>query len=168
VYEVNGLNGSNVTLNTKGSKWKPYPDICLYDASLNDTMANAVYSILNTKFPMVSQNQEDSEAVGTILSVYGHKAYTELRFRLMNSEYETAELAVQAINGTIIYYPLATPIETPLTDAEISAYAALHTYKDYTEVSNDAGAWMELEYVMDAKKYIDGLVAGSILPATVE
>ena len=55
---------------------------------------------------------------------------------------------------------LATPVETPLTDEELSAYASLHTYKDSTTVSNDAGAYMELEYVMDAKKYIDK-IAGS-------
>ncbi len=68
-----------------------------------------------------------------------------------------------------IAYVLPAPIETPLSEEEISAYASLHTYRDHTTVSNDAGAYMELEYVMDAKKYIDSLVAGgSILPATVE
>lgn len=64
---------------------------------------------------------------------------------------------------------LATPIETPLSEEELAAYAALHTYRDNTTVSNDAGAWMELEYVMDAKKYIDSLVASSTIhQATVE
>ena len=53
---------------------------------------------------------------------------------------------------------LETPIETPLSEEELAAYASLHTYRDNTTVSNDAGAWMELEYVMDAKKYIDSLV----------
>ena len=67
-----------------------------------------------------------------------------------------------------VMYALTTPIETPLTDAEIAAYTALHTYKDHTEVSNDAGAWMELEYVMDAKKYIDSKISSTILAATVE
>ena len=68
-----------------------------------------------------------------------------------------------------VVYPLATPIETPLSAEEIAAYSALYTYRDNTTVSNDAGAWMELEYVMDSKKYIDSLIAGgSILPATVE
>lgn len=66
-------------------------------------------------------------------------------------------------------YVLATPVETPLPEEELAAYAALHTYKDHTTVSNDAGAYMELEYVMDAKKYIDSLVASAgILNATVE
>ena len=67
-----------------------------------------------------------------------------------------------------VMYVLAIPIETPLSEEELAAYANLHTYKDNTTVSNDAGAWMDLEYVMDAKKYIDSLVAGGIAPARVE
>ena len=84
-----------------------------------------------------------------------------------------AFLLKQIANGTPVklLYALATPIETPLTENELAAYAALHTYKDHTTVANDAGTWMDLEYVMDTKKYIDSLVVsggGSIIPATVE
>jgi hypothetical protein len=61
--------------------------------------------------------------------------------------------------GLKVQYILATPIETPLSEEELAAYSALHTYKEHTTVSNDAGAWMDLEYVMDAKKYIDSLMA---------
>lgn len=53
---------------------------------------------------------------------------------------------------------LQTPIETPLSAEELAAYSALHTYRDNTTVSNDASAHMELEYAMDAKKYIDSLI----------
>ena len=68
-----------------------------------------------------------------------------------------------------IAYVLANPIETPLSEEELTAYAALYTYRNNTTVSNDAGAYMELEYVMDAKKYIDSLVASSTIhQATVE
>ena len=72
----------------------------------------------------------------------------------------------------VIYYILKNPIETPLSEEELAAYAALHTYRGNTTVSNDASAHMEIEYVMDAKKYIDSLVTGTgtgtIVPATVE
>ena len=68
-----------------------------------------------------------------------------------------------------VVYALATPIETPLSEEELAAYSALYTYRDNTTVSNDAGAYMELEYVMDAKKYIDSLVVSSTIhQATVE
>ena len=73
-----------------------------------------------------------------------------------------------ADNTPTVQYMLATPIETPLSEEELAAFASLHTYKDNTTVSNDAGAWMALDYVMDAKKYIDSLVGGGIAPARVE
>lgn len=82
----------------------------------------------------------------------------------------TSFLEEEAENGTPVelQYVLAAPIEIPLSEEEIAAYNALHTYRGNTTVSNDAGAYMELEYVMDAKKYIDSLVAGNLHPATVE
>lgn len=81
-----------------------------------------------------------------------------------------AFLSQQLSNGTPVklLYILSTPVETPLSEEEIAAYADLHTYKDYTKVSNDAGAWMDLEYVMDARKYIDSQISAGILNATVE
>ena len=62
-------------------------------------------------------------------------------------------------NPLTVYYALATPIETSLSEEELAAYASLHTYRGNTTVSNDASAHMEIEYVMDAKKYIDSLAA---------
>lgn len=50
---------------------------------------------------------------------------------------------------------LATPIETPLSAEQISAYKVLHTYSPTTTVSNDAGAYMEVEYAKDIEKYIN-------------
>ena len=70
--------------------------------------------------------------------------------------------------GLKLQYALATPIETPLSEAEMAAYAALHTYRKSTTVSNDAGAHMEVEYLMDAKKYLDSQISSGILAATVE
>lgn len=66
-------------------------------------------------------------------------------------------------NPLHIIYKIATPIEKPLSAEEIAAYAALCTYRDHTTVTNDASAHMELEYVMDAKKYIDSLLSASVV-----
>ena len=69
---------------------------------------------------------------------------------------------------------LATPIETHLSEEAVAAYKTLYTSRGTTTITNDAGAYMEIEYVMDAKKYIDSLIgtggssSGTILPATVE
>lgn len=64
-------------------------------------------------------------------------------------------------NPMTIIYQLATPIETPLPEEELAAYAALRTYKNNTTVSNDVSAHMELEYAMDAKKYIESILGGA-------
>ncbi len=83
-----------------------------------------------------------------------------------------AWLAEQNAAGTplTIFYALATPIETPLSEEELAAYAALQTSRGITTISNDADAYMDIAYVMDAKKYIDSLVGTSagLLNATVE
>lgn len=47
-----------------------------------------------------------------------------------------------------IYYIMA-PIETDLPAEEIAAYKALHTYSPTTTVSNDAEAWMQVEYLTE-------------------
>lgn len=48
-----------------------------------------------------------------------------------------------------VYYALATPIETDLPAEEIAAYQALRTYSPNTTVSNDADAWMQVEYLTE-------------------
>ena len=80
-----------------------------------------------------------------------------------------AFLKNQYANGTPIKYlcVLETPIETPLSEEELAAFAALRTYRGNTTVSNDASAHMEIEYVMDAKKYIDSVISGINFAARV-
>ena len=56
-------------------------------------------------------------------------------------------------------YVLSEPIETPLSDAEITAFKALHSNKPNTTILNDAGAHMAVEYVADTKTYIDNKIA---------
>jgi hypothetical protein len=61
-----------------------------------------------------------------------------------------------------IYYALATPIETPLTPAEIAAYKALTAYGPDTVVQAGDGAGVKLEYQRDvnlAIKRIEDAVA---------
>ena len=60
-----------------------------------------------------------------------------------------------------VLYALATPIETSLDEVDLANYAELHTYRDYTRIHNHSYAHMEVEYVMDAKKYIDSMIGSS-------
>lgn len=67
-----------------------------------------------------------------------------------------------ADNPLIFNYGLATPIETPLTDEEIEAYKALHTYKPNTTIYNSEGAEMSVDYVADTKNYIDNKIEKAV------
>lgn len=62
----------------------------------------------------------------------------------------------------VIIGALTDPIETPLTEAEISSFRALHTNKPNTTILNDAGAHMAVEYVADTKLYIDNKITALI------
>ena len=94
-------------------------------------------------------------------------ANRDIRLNIALGE-DTVEAVGRAMNGAVLIGALATPVETPLSEEGLAAYAALYTYRDNTTVSNDAGAYMELEYTMDAKKYIDSKISAGILEATVE
>lgn len=56
-----------------------------------------------------------------------------------------------------VYYALATPIETPLTPAEIAAYKALTAYGPDTVVQAGDGAGVKLEYQRDVNLVIKNL-----------
>lgn len=60
-------------------------------------------------------------------------------------------------NDVIVYYVLATPIETPLTPAEIAAYKALITYAPDTVVQASDGAGLKLDYQRDVNIVIKNL-----------
>ena len=68
-----------------------------------------------------------------------------------NSEYSSLEVFKQLLTNvkSIIYYCLATPIETPLTPAEIAAYKALTSYAPDTVVQASDGAGAKLDYQRD-------------------
>ena len=76
-----------------------------------------------------------------------------------NSEYSSLEAFKQLLTNveSIIYYCLATPIETPLTPDEIAAYKALTTYAPDTVVQASDGAGVKLEYQRDVNIAIKNL-----------
>lgn len=56
-----------------------------------------------------------------------------------------------------VYYALATPVETPLTPAEIAAYKALTAYAPDTVVQASDGAGVKLDYQRDVNIVIKKL-----------
>ena len=57
----------------------------------------------------------------------------------------------------ILFYALATPIETPITPAELAAYKALTTYAPNTVVQAADGAGLKLDYQRDVNIVIKNL-----------
>ena len=124
-------------------------------------IADAKYSGSNTT----------ASGLSNIMLSFGNYTADQLHFYVQGRQLwvfvPINELAEKTTEGVMAWmrskdaefqYILETPIETPLSDEELAAYASLHTYRGNTTISNDASAHMEIEYVMDAKKYIDSLV----------
>ena len=144
----------------------------LYHVSLDKTVGRTE-SICDrlidaTRTSKLEADGQSLENIGCFVSKAYNVLYVNLGYYMV-SENTTAELSnILGRYPITVQYILATPIETPLSEEELAAYANLHTYRGNTTVSNDAGAWMGLEYVMDAKKYIDSLATGTLVPARVE
>lgn len=85
--------------------------------------------------------------------------------RIMSSYTTVDELKLflqsQYSNGTPVkvFYIIETPIETPLTEEQISVYKELQTYKPKTSITNNENAYMKVDYVADTKNYIDNKFA---------
>lgn len=86
---------------------------------------------------------------------------TSLQVRIMTmhttvEEFVEFAAAEYAAGSPITYrYALKTPIETPLTAEEITAFKSIRTNYPNTTILNDAGAWMSAKYNADTKAYID-------------
>ena len=76
-----------------------------------------------------------------------------------NSEYSSLEAFKQLLTNvkSVIYYTLATPIETPLTPAELAAYKALTTYAPDTVAQASDSAGLKLDYQRDVSIVIKNL-----------
>ena len=96
----------------------------------------------------VNQSEEYNPDFVTICT-YGHKESVQIRFNAPTALYATSEEFSAALRGATYSYVLATPIETPLTPAELTAYKAISTYGPDTVVQAGDGAGVRLEYQRD-------------------
>ena len=76
-----------------------------------------------------------------------------------STEYSSLEAFKQLLTDveSVIYYALATPIETQLTPAEIAAYKALTAYGPDTVVQAADGAGVKLDYQRDVNLVVKNL-----------
>lgn len=64
-----------------------------------------------------------------------------------------------AAKNLVVLYPLAEADETKLPDLLPLGYAGMQTQKPITNVTNDAGVGMALDYIADTQTYIDNKFA---------
>ena len=117
-------------------------------SSLCDKLVDATGSS-----PLMVEGQT-SDIVGYFVSKRYSVVYVNLGYYMTVNTPEEVQ-AVLAANPITVYYPLATPIETPLSDADILNYRALRTNYLGTTITNDIGVHTKLEYNTDTKTYID-------------
>ena len=123
------------------------------DCYINNSLVNVVSAQLkgislserdNNYNTIYTADQNASKYI--CVNIAGYSGQTEFAASLTESPIE-------------VIYRLDVPVETPLSEEELAAYADLHTYRDNTVIANDASAHMDVEYVMEGKKYIDSLIA---------
>lgn len=81
---------------------------------------------------------------------------------------ETVEAVTNYLseNPITILYALKEPIETPLSEEQLAAYAALRTFDGTTVVATDAPvAGLSARYVADGTAYIDGKIQSAVTQA---
>ena len=84
-------------------------------------------------------------------------SYLGLDAASTDDERKTALVKYFTAKPCRVVYRIATPIETPLTPAEISAYKALITYAPDTVVQASDGAGLKLDYQRDVSIVIKNL-----------
>ena len=80
----------------------------------------------------------------------------------------TTAKAILAVEKPRFVYPLATPIETPLTAEEIETYKSLRTNYPNTTILNNSGAWMKAKYNADTKLYINNAAVNGAVSVVEE
>ena len=84
-------------------------------------------------------------------------SYLGLSEASTNAERKTALVKYFTDNPCHVVYRIATPIENPLTPAEIAAYKAFVTYGPDTVVQAGDGAWVKLDYQRDVNLVVKNL-----------
>lgn len=71
-----------------------------------------------------------------------------------------AELKEWLVTSPIIfYYPLVTPIETPISEETLQAYRTLHTYHPNTNIFGTDNVGLKAQYVADTELFVNNLLA---------
>ena len=123
------------------------------------------------------KGRTNKAAICTVIgrSLYGYNTDDKVHFYVDNYTVSVfVPVGFDNSGGKIkVLAALAEDEIIPLADEMLTAFATLHTSRYGTTVSNDQDAYMDIHYVMDAKKYIDSVVgtggsSAGLVEATVE
>lgn len=89
-------------------------------------------------------------------------AYTPTNIVIKDLDYNDATVFRTALSGALLLYVLATPVVTPLTEAQLTALRSIRTRDGTTVLTNDAGADMDLTYATrtGGGSYVEGVRQG--------
>ena len=142
--------------------WTSYP-----------TMPNAGYLFYSLPAADAADPQHIASALsdsfinraGQDAGLFGHGSFrlavdgSALTFSLDGVSNTSAAMQWFGAHPATFLYVLKTPVETPLTAEELTAFAALTAHEPHTTLFNDGGAGMALSYIADTKRYIDNKFA---------
>ena len=116
----------------------------IYGADVSKSLFPSICNILPFKNAIWNDN------IQNLPKIYANDQEITVSFP-PNSEYSSLEFFKQLLTNvkSIIYYCLATQIETPLTPAEVAAYKAITAYAPDTVVQASDGAGVKLDYQRD-------------------
>lgn len=123
--------------------------------ALNDAIANTVGALCDRY--AFSQETTSNLTHGTFTTIKSSNNGEKRVAYFKDTEYSTpaAFAASQKEKPITILYASKQFEEIPLTDTELASYAALHTIKPDTVISNDSGIGMRIVYSADTKIYVD-------------
>lgn len=175
-YELRGVpveSGGNYT-DSNGQQWvcdEVDFDRGVYIQRCFDEVRPFKYDELNNRWNTVITYRADAKyAINNGIPLWCDKlpfnpaassGVNGIRIAATSPTFAIAYYNGEALGDMRLIYPLETPIETELTAAEIQAYKALRTNYPNTVVINDSKMYMDLDYAVDTRTYIDELIAAT-------
>ena len=150
------LNKNIVFTQTKDN---PYRCACFTAIIGSEKFKSGSDTSLSNCFPwVVWANNVISSKDKTVFSVSGSAIYISPPRTGAEPSKEEVENRVNSIWQSVkdkveFYAQLKTPVYEPLSEADQDAIKNLHSY--YPNTTIECGAWTEVSYIADTKKYID-------------
>ena len=118
-------------------------------------------TILSTHYPKATITTAE-DGVGIHCSNSDSRNQAQIQFRpypisQMSGVTASNIKAIFSANPTTVYYALAEPVEIPLTEEQLAAFAEMRSCYPNTTVTNDENAYVSVNYIADTTAVIEKL-----------